>query len=99
VRRLVGITSVVLVIGSSSSSGVIGWVEFSDTCRASRPSGDVGSPADCELVGEDGVDYSVVVDVMREVYVDLVGAGVGVFGRVYAREVLCFEKYWAVCRG
>ncbi len=52
-----------------------------------------------ELVGEDCVDCSFVVDVMREVYVDLVSAGVVVFGRVYARELLVFEKYWAVCRG
>ncbi len=41
------ITSVVLVIGSSSSSGHTGYVEISCTCRSSRPSGDVGSPADC----------------------------------------------------
>ena len=52
-----------------------------------------------ELVGEDRVDCSFVVDVMREVYVDLLGADVGVLGRVYAREVLVFEKYRAVCRG
>ena len=33
VRRCAGITSVVLVICSSSSSGVTGYVEFSCTCR------------------------------------------------------------------
>ena len=46
VRRCVGITSVALVISSSSSFGLTGEVEFSSTYRASRPSGDVGSPAD-----------------------------------------------------
>ena len=47
VRSWEGITSVVLVIGSSSSSGHTGYVEFSSTCKASSPSGDVGSLADC----------------------------------------------------
>ena len=47
VRRCVDITSVVMVIYSSSSSGVTGYVEFSNTCSASRPSRDVGSPTDC----------------------------------------------------
>ena len=47
VRSWEGITSIVMVIGSSSSSGLTGYVEFSCTCRASRPSGDVGSPTDC----------------------------------------------------
>ena len=42
-----GIASVVLVMGSSSSFGRTGYVEFPWTCRASRPSRDVGSPADC----------------------------------------------------
>ena len=45
-----------------------------------------------ELVGEDRVDRSLVVDIVREVHVDLVGADVGVLGRVYTREVLVFEK-------
>ena len=40
----------------------------------------------------------LVVDVVGQVYVDLVGTGVGVLGRVYAREVLVFEEYRAVCR-
>ena len=47
VRNWEGITSVVLMVGSLSSSGRTGYVEFSCTCRASRPSRDVGSPADC----------------------------------------------------
>ena len=47
VRRCAGVTYVVLVIGSSSSFGVIGYVEFSCTCRASRLSRDVGSPTAC----------------------------------------------------
>ena len=38
-------TSAVLVMGLSSSSGRTGYVEFSCTCRAFRPSGDAGSPA------------------------------------------------------
>ena len=41
-----GITSVVLVMGSSSSFGHSGYVEFFSTCRASIPSGDAGSPSD-----------------------------------------------------
>jgi hypothetical protein len=40
----------------------------------------------------------LVVDATGKVYVDLVGTGVGVLGRVYAREVLVFEEYWAVCQ-
>ncbi len=47
VRNWKGITSVVLVMGSSSSSRRTGYVEFSCTYRASRPSRDVGSPTDC----------------------------------------------------
>ena len=47
VRSWEGITSVMLVMGSSLSSGRTGYVEFSCTCRASMPSGNVGSPADC----------------------------------------------------
>ncbi len=47
VRNWDGITSVVLVMGSSSSYGCTGYVEFSCTYRASRPSKDVGIPADC----------------------------------------------------
>ena len=47
VRSWEGITSVVLVMGSSSSSGHTGYVEFSCTCRASSPSRDVGNPAAC----------------------------------------------------
>jgi hypothetical protein len=47
VRRCADITSVVLVIGSSSSYGVTGYVESSCICRASSPSRDVGSPAVC----------------------------------------------------
>ena len=46
VRSWEGITSVVMVMGSSSSSGRTGYVEFSSTCIASRPSRDVGSPAE-----------------------------------------------------
>ena len=42
-----GITWIVLVMGSSSYSGCTGHIEFSWTCRASSPSGDVGNPADC----------------------------------------------------
>jgi hypothetical protein len=53
----------------------------------------------CELVGKDCVERILVVDVMGKVYVDLVGAGVGVPGRVYARQVLVFKEYRAVCRG
>ena len=52
-----------------------------------------------KLVGEDSVDRSLVVDVVGKVYVDFVGAGVGVLGRVYAREVLVFEEYRVVRRG
>ena len=44
----------------------------------------------CELVSENCVDLMLVV--MGKVYVDLEGTGVGVLGRVYAREVLAFEK-------
>ncbi len=51
-----------------------------------------------ELVIEECVDRSFVVYVVREVYVDLVGADVGVFGRVYTREVLVFGKDRAVRR-
>ena len=50
VRRFKGITSVVLVMGSSSSSGRTGSAEFSYTCIASRPTGDVGSPVACICV-------------------------------------------------
>ncbi len=46
-RSWEGITSVVLVMGSSSSSRHTGYVEFSSTCSASNPSKDVGTPADC----------------------------------------------------
>ena len=42
-----GVTWVVLVMGSSSYSGCTRYVEFSLTCSAASPSGDVGSPADC----------------------------------------------------
>ena len=52
-----------------------------------------------ELVGEDYVDCSLVVDIVRKVYVDLVGVCVGVLGRVHTRKVLIFEKYRAVRRG
>ncbi len=52
-----------------------------------------------ELVGEDRVDRSLVVDIVGEVHVDLVGVGVGVFGRMYTREVLIFEKNRYVRRG
>ena len=45
------------------------------------------------------MDRSLVVDIMWEVYEDLVGADVWVFGRVYAREVLVFEKDRVVRRG
>ena len=38
------------------------------------------------------------VCVVMQVYVELVGTGVGVLGRVHAREVLVFEEYRAVCR-
>ena len=47
VRIWGGITSVVLVMGSSSSYGRTWYVECSWICMASRPSRDVGSPADC----------------------------------------------------
>ena len=43
----VGITWVVLVMGSSSSSGCTGYVKFSLTSTAPSPSGDVGRPAAC----------------------------------------------------
>ncbi len=46
VRNWEGINSVVLVMASSSISGHTGYVEFSSTCRASSPSGDLGRPAD-----------------------------------------------------
>ena len=45
-----------------------------------------------ELVGEDRVDRSLVVDIIEEVQVDLVGADVGVLSQVYTREVLVFEE-------
>ncbi len=51
-----------------------------------------------ELVGEDRVDRSHVVDVVRKIYVELVGADVGVLGRMYTHEVLVFEKDRVVCR-
>ena len=44
------------------------------------------------------MERMLVVDVVGQVYVDLVGTGVGVLGRVYACEVLVFEEYRAVCR-
>ncbi len=44
VRSWGGITFVVLVMGSSSSSGRTGYVECSWICMASSPSKDVGSP-------------------------------------------------------
>jgi len=47
VRSCGGITSVVLVMGSSSSSGRTWYVDCSWTCMASRTSRDVGCPADC----------------------------------------------------
>ena len=40
-----------------------------------------------------------MVDVVRDVYVDLVGDDAGIFGRVYAREVLVLEEDRAVCWG
>ena len=51
------------------------------------------------MVGKDCVDHILVVDVMGKVYVHLVGVGVGVLGRVYAREVLVFKEYRVVCWG
>ena len=45
-----GITWVVMVMGSSSYSGWTGYVEFSWTCMASRPSGDMWSLANCMWV-------------------------------------------------
>ena len=45
-----------------------------------------------ELVGEDPVDLSLVVDIVRKVNVDPVGADVGVLGRVYTREVMVFRE-------
>ena len=47
VRSCGGIASIVLVMGSSSSSGRIGYVEWSCTCMASMPSRVVGCPGDC----------------------------------------------------
>ena len=47
VRNWEGITSVMLVVGSSSIFGFTGYMELSCACRASTPSGDVGSPIDC----------------------------------------------------
>jgi hypothetical protein len=50
VRNWKDTPSVVLVMGSSPSFERTGYVEFSCTYRASRPSGDVGSLADCMWV-------------------------------------------------
>ena len=47
VRSWGGIASIVLVMGSSSSSGRTGYVECSWICTASSPSKDVGSPVVC----------------------------------------------------
>ena len=52
-----------------------------------------------ELVGEDREDHSLVVNVVREVHVDLVGVDFGILGRVYTREVLVLEEDRDVCRG
>jgi hypothetical protein len=52
-----------------------------------------------DLVGEDREDRSLVVNVMGEVYVDLVGCDVGILGRVYSSKVLVLEEYRAMCRG
>ena len=52
-----------------------------------------------ELVGKDCVDRSLKVNVVGEVYVDFVGADVGILSRVYVREVLVLEEDRAVCRG
>ena len=51
-----------------------------------------------ELVGEDREDSGLVVDVVGEIYVDRVCADVGVFVRVYSREVLVLDEDRAVCR-
>ncbi len=45
------------------------------------------------------MDRSLVVNVVGEVYVDFVGADVGILSRVYAREVLVLEEGRVVCRG
>ena len=50
------------------------------------------------LVFENQVNGLLVIDFVGEVHEDGVGADVGVFGRVYACEVLVFDEYWAVCR-
>ena len=44
-----------------------------------------------ELVVENRLDRGLVVDVMREVRVDFVGADVGVLGRVDTREVVVLD--------
>ena len=52
-----------------------------------------------ELVVEDHEDRGLVVDVVREVHVDRVGADVGVLGRVDTRETVVLEDDRVVCRG
>ncbi len=51
-----------------------------------------------KLVGEDRKDGGFVVYVMREVHVDRVRADFWVLGRVYSREVLVLDEYWAMRR-
>ena len=45
------------------------------------------------------MDRRIVVNVVGEVYVDLVDVDIGILSRVYAREVLVLEEDRAVCRG
>ena len=50
------------------------------------------------MIVEDCSDSGLVVNMVREVHVDCVGADVGVFGRVDPYEVLVLDEDWAVRR-
>ena len=95
-----GITWVVLVMGSSSCSGCTGYVEFSWTwsVESLRGCGETGGLHVGELVGEDCSDHDLVVGVTRKVQEDDVVVDVGVFCRVNPREVFVLDEDWAMCR-
>ena len=51
-----------------------------------------------ELVGEDCLDYGLVVGIVGEVHEDGVSADVGVICRVNPCEVLVLDEDWAMRR-
>ena len=51
-----------------------------------------------ELVLKHCSNIGLVVDIVREVHVDCIGADVGVFGGVDPCEVLILDEEWAVRR-